>query len=146
MTKCINIKVSKFWMTKNKYNKLILSRWKKSVLNIKLINPKYGELFGYNSNDCLAIIFSQDDGNVAVLNFNDDKHWQILFRQPEYFDNSGIPTNAAIFKLTGVTEKYKFLWVRVFGEERILRYSGLFNKLSFSKKNGKEAGMHIYNI
>jgi hypothetical protein len=148
MTKCINIKVSKFWISRDKRGKLLLSRWKnkKAVLNIKLIDPKYGEIFGYQPDDCLAVIFSPDDGMVATVNIYDDSHWIIAFKNPEYYDNTGIPTNAAIFKLTGVDERTKFLWFKFFSQERLLRYGGFFNKLSFSKKHTKPAAMSIHNV
>jgi len=135
-------------MARDKRDKLVLSRWmkKRARLNIKLIDSKYGEFFGYQSDDCLAVIFSPDDGKVATISTYDDNNWIIVFKNPEYFDNSGIPTNAAIFKLTGVDERSKFLWFRIFNQERLLRYTSFFNKLSFSKKHTRPAAMSIHNV
>lgn len=148
MTKCINVKVSGFWLSRDKFGRLVLSRWKRkrAALNIKLIDPKHGEIFGYQPDDCLAVIFSPDDGRVATVSTYNDDHWLIVFKNPEYFGNTGIPINAAIFKLTGVDERTKFLWFRLFSQERLLRYGGFFNRLAFSRKHKRAAAMSIHNV
>ena len=146
MTKCINVKVAKFWMARNRKNELVLCRRDRVMLNIKFIDPKHGESWGYQPGDHLAVIFSPGDGMVATVDMCNDDHWKILFKQPEYYDDSGIPTNASIFKLTGVDERIRFLWFRSIGGERLLRYGGIFNRLSFSKKHNKAAAMNVVNL